>query len=85
VFIYLDSTASQAVPPTFSPINVPGAIPVEWTHMEAVVKVPAGVGFMTPELFFWRAKGSLYVDDFTFQKVDSTTPLTPFAAATTSP
>jgi hypothetical protein len=74
-FIYLNSTVSQAGPPDFSPLPVTATAPTEWTHIEAVVKVPASVDHLVPTLFFWKAKGSLYVDDFSLQKVDPTTPL----------
>jgi cephalosporin-C deacetylase-like acetyl esterase len=79
-FIYLNNTVSQAGPPDFAPVAVPASSPTQWTHIEAVVKVPAGVDSIRPELFFWKAKGSLYVDDFSFQKVDPATPLSTFAA-----
>ncbi|MCE0497565.1 MAG: hypothetical protein LV481_06435 [Methylacidiphilales bacterium] len=79
IFIYLNSTASQAGATDYSPLPTPSSAPAEWTHIEAVVKVPAGVDSMVPTLFFWKAKGSLYVDDFSFQKVDPTTPATPLA------
>ena len=51
------------------------------TTPSLVVKVPAGVDHLVPTLFFWKAKGSLYVDDFSLQKVDPATPL----SATASP
>lgn len=77
MFIYLNDAVSQAGPPSFSPRGVTAPVPTQWTHIEAVVKVPSEVDFMGPVLFFWRAKGSLYVDDFSFQKVDPATPVTP--------
>ena len=73
-FVYLNGTLSQAGPPDYSPQPVSAALPTEWTHLEAVVKMPAGIDHLVPTLFFWKAKGSLYVDDFTLQKVDATTP-----------
>ena len=78
-FIYLNNTISQAGPPDYSPLPVSATLPTEWTHIEVIVKVPAGVDRMVPGLFLWKAKGSLYVDDFTLQKVDPTTPLSPAA------
>ena len=84
-FIYLDSTVSQAEPPNSSPLPVRVIAPTEWTHIEAVVKVPDGVDHLSPTLFFWKAKGSLYVDDFSLQKVDSATPLSAMVAGKSSP
>lgn len=78
-FIYLNNTVSQAGAPTYAPEPVTASAPTEWTHIEAVVKVSAGVDHLVPTLFFWKAKGSLYVDDFSFQKVDPATPLSPLA------
>jgi hypothetical protein len=79
LFIYANSTTSMAVPPGFAPLTVAAPDLTSWTHLEAVIKVPEGVDHYTPALFFWRAKGSLYVDDFSFEKVDPTTNLTPTA------
>jgi cephalosporin-C deacetylase len=84
-FVYLDSTVSQAAPPDLSPEPETTAAPTQWTHIEAVVKVPAGVDQVVPTLFYWKAKGSLYVDDFSLEKVDPTSPLsTPTSGATNS-
>jgi hypothetical protein len=74
-FVYLNNTVSQAGPPTFAPLPTPHPALTDWTHLEAVVKVPDGVDHMVPGLFFWKAKGSLFVDDFNFQKVDPSTPV----------
>jgi hypothetical protein len=80
-FVYLNKTVSQAGPPDFGPLSVNPPDLSQWTHLEAVVKVPAGVDSLRPELFFWKAKGSLYVDDFNLQKVDPATPLSAFASS----
>ena len=77
-FIYLNNTVYQAGSPDFAPVPTPSL--AQWTHLEAVVKVPDGVASLRPELFFWKAKGSLYVDDFGLQKVDPATPLSALAA-----
>jgi len=74
-FIYLNNTVAEAAPPTYSPDPVTSTVPTDWTHIEGVVKIPAGVDQLVPTLFYWKAKGSLYVDDFSLQKVDPTTPL----------
>jgi cephalosporin-C deacetylase len=81
-FIYLDNTVSQAEPPDYSPLPASVPAPTQWTRIETVVKVPAGVDHLVPTLFYWKAKGSLYVDDFSLQKVDPTSPLsTPASSA----
>lgn len=80
-FVYLNNTVSQAGPPTFAPLPVPSPALTDWTHVAAVVKIPDGVDHMVPGLFFWKAKGSLYADDFSFQKVDPSTPVTPITPA----
>jgi hypothetical protein len=54
-------------------------IPKQWIHIEGVVDTPADADAIGPVLFFWYAKGSLYVDDLTIEKVDASVPLTPFA------
>jgi len=76
IFVYANATISMAGPPDFGPRTVATPDLTSWTHLEAVVKIPDGVDHYAPALFFWRAKGSLYVDDFTFQKVDPGTSLT---------
>ena len=52
-------------------------LPTTWTKIEAVVEIPAGVDAMGPGLFSWWAKGALYADDLSIEKVDSSTPATP--------
>jgi hypothetical protein len=79
IFAYANSTISMAAPPGFAPLPVAAPDLTSWTHLEAVIKIPAGVDHYVPALFFWRAKGSLYVDDFSFEKVDAGTSLTPTA------
>lgn len=60
-------------------------LPTTWTQIEAVVEVPPGVDAMGPSLFSWRCKGIIYVDDFTLEKVDATTAVTPMGQGTSSP
>jgi hypothetical protein len=84
-FVYLNNTVSQAGPPAYAPLPVLPPALTDWTHIEAVVKVPDGVDHMVPGLFFWKAKGSLYADDFSFQKVDPSTALTTVAATPPAP
>jgi hypothetical protein len=81
IFINLDNTVSMggiAPPASTKPLGT------DWTHLEAVIEVPSGVDSMGPVLFMWKAKGSLYVDDFTFEKVDAATPLTAIAGGASS-
>jgi len=51
-FIYLNSAVSQAGPPDYSPLPVPPIALTNWTHIDAVVKVPAGIDHLVPGLFF---------------------------------
>jgi hypothetical protein len=77
IFVNLDNTVSTGIAPPMAmkPLSS------DWTHLEAVIEIPAGIDSMGPVLFMWKAKGSLYVDDFTFDKVDASTPLTPVVSA----
>ena len=84
-FIYPNNTVSLAGPPDFGPLSIPPPDLTQWTHIEVVVKVPDSVDSMRPELFFWKAKGSLAVDDFSLQKVDPATPVTPVMGAAPAP
>lgn len=53
-------------------------LPSVWTQLEAVVEIPQGVDSMGPGIFSWWTKGTLYADDFSVEKVDASTPATPF-------
>jgi len=81
IFINLDGTVATGV---FPPMDMK-PLPTDWTHLEAVIEVPQGMDSMGATLFVWKAKGSLYVDDFTFEKVDSSTALTTVVPCPTSP
>ena len=52
-------------------------LPTTWTRIDAVVEIPAGVDMMGPGLFSWWTKGILFADDFSIEKVDASTALTP--------
>ncbi|HEY0256867.1 MAG TPA: acetylxylan esterase [Candidatus Methylacidiphilales bacterium] len=80
-FVYLDGTASEPGTPDASPEPKTAATPAQWTHIEAVVKVPPGADHLVPTLFYWKARGSLYVDDFSLEKVNPTSPLAPPASS----
>jgi hypothetical protein len=85
IFIFLNDSVFQINTPPSAPLAITAPLSADWTHMEAIVEVPSGVDSIQPVLYFWKAKGSLYVDDFTFQKVDAATPLSAIAAGATSP
>jgi hypothetical protein len=53
-------------------------LPTTWTKIEAVVEIPSGVDKMGPGLFSWWTKGAIFADDFAIEKVDASTPVTPF-------
>lgn len=81
-FAYLNSTASVTTTPPMAPLKVTAPAPTAWTHIEVVVEVPAGVDVIAPVLFFWKAKGSLNIDDFSLEKVDASIPVTPLDTTT---
>jgi hypothetical protein len=62
-------------------LALPGDFPTEWTKVEGVFEVPDTVkeldGMTPPSLFSWYSKGSIFVDDIVFEKVDQTVPLSP--------
>jgi hypothetical protein len=61
----------------------PGAdLTKDWTHVEAVVEIPGGVDAIGPSLFSWWTSGTLYADDFTIEKVDAATAVTPLGQKT---
>jgi hypothetical protein len=53
------------------------SLPTTWTKIEAVIEIPPGVDSIGPALFSWRTKGAIYADDFSLEKVDASTPVTP--------
>ncbi len=75
IFIFLDDTVFPIGTPPNAPLAITTPLSADWTHIEAVVEVPDNVDGIQPVLFFWKAKGSLNVDDFTFEKVDASVPL----------
>ena len=81
IFINLDGTVATGI---FPPKNMK-PLPKDWTHLEAIIEVPQGMDSMGATLFVWKAKGSLDVDDFTFEKVDSSTALTTVVPCPSSP
>ena len=64
-----------------TPAESKAQLPKEWTKVEAVVEIPAGVD----ELMSLRSsrerewKGTLFVDDFSVEKVETSTPATPLS------
>ncbi len=61
------------------------SLPTTWTQIEAVVEIPPGVDAIGPGLFCWRTKGAIYADDFSIEKVDASTPITPMWQPPASP
>lgn len=59
------------------PADPASALPKQWTQLEAVIEIPPGVDAMGPSLFSWWTSGTIVADDFSIEKVDATTPLTP--------
>jgi len=60
-------------PPVLAQVTLPTA----WTKIEAVVELPPDADSMGPILFVQGFKGNLFVDDFSVEKVDASTPTTP--------
>jgi hypothetical protein len=60
-------------------------LPTTWTQIEAVVKIPPGVDAIGPALFSWWTKGAIYADDFSIEKVDPATAVTPLWQPPSSP
>jgi hypothetical protein len=66
-----------------NPATLKNPMPTTWTQVNVVIKIPPGVTTINgPELFSY-AKGSLYVDDVSIQKVDSTVAVTPLHGGAT--
>ncbi len=59
------------------PADPASVLPKQWTQLEAVIEIPPGVDAMGPSLFSWWTSGTILADDFSIEKVDATTPLTP--------
>jgi hypothetical protein len=85
IFIFLNDTVFPINTPPSAPLAITAPLSADWTHIEAIVEVPDNVDSIQPVLYLWKAKGSLYVDDFTFQKVDAATPLSALAGGASSP
>jgi hypothetical protein len=81
IFLNLDGTVATGI---FPPKDMKPVLK-DWTHLDAVIEVPQGMDSMGATLFVWKAKGSLNVDDFTFEKVDSSTALTTVVPGPSSP
>ncbi len=73
LFIGLGNRVVRTAPP--DPASP--KLPTKWTQVKAVIEIPPGVDGMGPSLFSWWTKGALFADDFTIEKVDPSTPVTP--------
>jgi hypothetical protein len=74
LFICYGNTVSRNTPP---PVTDPVTLPSSWTKIEAVVEIPEGVDTIGPALFCWWTQGVVYADDFSLEKVDASTAVTP--------
>jgi hypothetical protein len=54
-------------------------LPSVWTKTEAIIAVPAAISSIGVDLFVHYAKGAIYVDDVSFEKVDSSVAATPLS------
>jgi hypothetical protein len=64
-----------------APAALTTALPKDWTKVEAVVEIPPGVDSVNPSLFSWWVTGTIFIDDFSIEKVDASTPITPLPAS----
>jgi len=60
-------------------------LPTTWTQIEAVIEIPPGVDSVGPALFSWWTQGAIYADDFSLDKVDASTAVTPLWQSPTTP
>ena len=65
-----------------APAGSTAPLPKDWTKVEAIVEIPAGVDAILPSLFAWWVKGFIFVDDLSVEKVDASTTVTPLAQNT---
>ena len=50
-------------------------LPKQWTKLEGVIEVPAGVNIIGPSLFLEGISGTVYFDAVTIELVPAGTPL----------
>jgi hypothetical protein len=81
LFIGYGNTVSRNTPAVPESTTLPTA----WTQIEAVIEIPPGVDSVGPALFSWWTKGAIYVDDFSLDKVDDSTAVTPVWQSPTVP
>ncbi|MDD5350077.1 MAG: heparinase II/III family protein, partial [Chthoniobacteraceae bacterium] len=80
LFIGIGNRVSRDTPP-----DPASALPTVWTQIKAVIEIPSGVDSVGPSLFSWWTKGAIFADDFSIEKVDASTPVTPLWQKTPSP
>lgn len=56
-----------------TPAESTTGLPKEWTKVETVIEIPPGVDTVVPALFAWWSTGTIFVDDFSIQKIDGST------------
>jgi hypothetical protein len=71
LFITLGDRVARGAPP--DPV---GTLPSEWTKIEAVVEIPPDVDNLALAVFSYYAKGALFIDDISMEKVDPSIPAT---------
>lgn len=57
------------------------SLPTTWTQMGAVLEISANISALPTDLFVAGAKGDVFVDDLSIEKVPDDTPLTPVLTA----
>ncbi|MGH8021546.1 MAG: hypothetical protein ACREIA_25345 [Opitutaceae bacterium] len=50
--------------------NAPDAADDEWLSLEAEAAIPDGVSTVAPFVFVWKGRGTLWVDDIRFERVE---------------
>ena len=80
-YIGLNNQVTRQDPPVPA---VGSTLPTVWAKIEAVVEIPPDADEMSPGLFTWYAKGTIFADDFSVEKVDASTPVNPIVASVSS-
>jgi len=78
---HLQINAEGVITPS-NPATLKNPMPTVWTQVSVVIEIPPGVTTTSLE-FFSYAKGPLYLDDVSVQKVDPSVPVTPLAGGAT--
>jgi hypothetical protein len=76
LFVQLDNVVTQGL----TPLSRDAPLPTDWTEMTGVVEIPPGADHCDPGIYLWLAKGSVYFDDYSIEKVDPSVAPTPVTA-----